>query len=211
MNVQAVTDHNSWFLFLTMTSPGVTADRDAVKHCRFDDILQEIPFGLCITGDAAYEPSKHMVLVHQGLDSLNPDNDNFNYYASQCWIQVKMAFGLMQMKWGILKRPTQYSIANLKWMIQSIGRLHNFVITECLGNKEDTEMAVPADPCDTSLAYLPSNPMDDDGNPIDIRPLTSYGQQRGHSEIRERMAQRIKKLGLQQPLTNCKKQTHDDT
>jgi DDE superfamily endonuclease len=202
VNVQAVTDHNSRFTFFSFASPGVTADRDAVRHCGLNALIEGLPFGACLIGDAAYEASEHMVPVFQGHARENKRNDNFNFYASQVRIRVEMAFGLLQAKWGILSRPIGCSIKNLKWLIQAVARLHNFVISERLAKNEGSEMVVPEDPSDTVPSYLPTIPKDRDGNIIDLHPLTSRAADAGTSELREYMADRVSNLGLERPLKN---------
>ena len=105
VNVQAACDHHSRFVSLAFASPGVTADRYAIRHCRLFDLIEALPFGICAIGDAAYQATKHMVSVYHGVDRTRVQNDNFNFFASQLRIRIEMAFGLMQMKWGILQRP----------------------------------------------------------------------------------------------------------
>ena len=183
VNVQAVTDHCSRFIYFAFASPGVTADRDAIVHCGLNLLVESLPFGLCVIGDAAYDASEHMVPVFQGLARENTRNDNFNFYASQVRIRVEMAFGLMQMKWGILQRPIGCCIKNLKWMIQAIARLHNFVINERLRRNEASKMNEPADPSNTVPSYLPTIPRDEDGNIIDLHPLTSQAAEKSTSEL----------------------------
>ena len=202
VNVQAVTDHHSRLIFFAFASPGVTADRDAVRHCGLDHLINSLPFGLCLIGDAAYDASENMVPVYQGVARENSRNDNFNFYASQLRIRVEMAFGLMQMKWGILSRPIGCSIKNLKWLIQAIARLHNFVISERIARNLGPEFHEPADPTDTVPSYLPTIPRDEDGNDIDLHPLTSRAAENGTSELREHMASRVAMLGLERPLKN---------
>ena len=202
VNVQAVTDHNSRFIFLAFGSPGVTADRDAIRHCSLNELVESLPFGLCVIGDAAYDASEHMVPVYQGMSRENARNDNFNFYASQCRIRVEMAFGLMQMKWGILQRPLACSLKNARWLIQAVGRLHNYVVNERLAGNEGPEMQAPSDPTNTVPSYLPTIPRDDEGNIIDLHPLTSRAVDNTTSELREYMAARVAMLGLERPAKN---------
>ena len=118
INIQAVADHHSRFIYLATAAPGVTPDRDAVKepHCSLSSHIESLPFGYCVIADAAYEATEHMVPVYQGLEKLKPKYDNFNFFASQCRIRVEMAFGLMQTKWGILLRPVGCRLHNVAWM-----------------------------------------------------------------------------------------------
>jgi hypothetical protein len=46
-------------------------------------LVESLPTGICIIGDAAYQPTKHMVPVYQGIDKLNTKYNNFNFFASQ--------------------------------------------------------------------------------------------------------------------------------
>jgi DDE superfamily endonuclease len=104
VNCQAATDHLSRFIYFALPAPGVSKDRDAVKHCGLKDLIEKLSKGICVIADAAYEPTEHMVPVYQGVDKLKPRYDNFNFYASQVRIRVKMAFRMMTNKWGILQR-----------------------------------------------------------------------------------------------------------
>lgn len=138
MNCQAVSDHHCRFTYFAVAAPGVSKDRDAIKTCGLTKYIKELPTGVCVSiGDVAYEATEHMVpSCYQGIDKFSPKYDNFNYYASQCRIRIEMAFGLMTKKWSILQRPSTVSLYNLKWMMQAIARLHNFVINERLSESE---------------------------------------------------------------------------
>jgi DDE superfamily endonuclease len=74
-----------------------------------------------------------------GLSKQDKDCDNFNYFASQCCIRIEMAFGLMQMKWGILWRPLKVNLGNIKYIMLAIARLHNFTINVCKEKKKKKE------------------------------------------------------------------------
>lgn len=50
-----------------------------------------------------------------------------------------MAFGLMVKKWGILTRPLEIKVRNVKRLIVAIGRLHNFCINERLAFQQQGE------------------------------------------------------------------------
>lgn len=128
VNIQACADHHSRFVHFAFAAPGVTGDRDAIKQCSLYNLVEGLPKGVCIIGDAAYTPTEHMVPIFQGADRLNARNDNFNFYASQCRIRVEMAFGMMQSKWGALQRPIGCTLSNMVWLSQGIARLHNYCI-----------------------------------------------------------------------------------
>jgi hypothetical protein len=63
---------------------------------------------------------------------LKKENDNFNFFASQLRIRIKMAFGLMTRKWGILQRLLSVGLPSIKHLICCIARLRNFCIDERL-------------------------------------------------------------------------------
>ena len=133
VNIQAVCDHWSRFTYIGLAAPGVTADRDAIEQCpHLYNAIEGLPFGICVIGDAAYEATEHMVPVYQGLEKTIPKYDNFNFFASQLRIRIEMAFGMMQMKWGILQSPLGCSLQHVGVLVQTIGRLHNYCINERL-------------------------------------------------------------------------------
>ena len=197
VNIQAVADYQSRFIYIGLAAPGVTADRDALEQCdRLYDAIEGLPFGMCIIGDAAYEATEKMVPVYQGYEKTIAKYDNFNFFASQLRIRIEMAFGMMQMKWGILQRPLGCSLKHVGVLIQCVGRLHNYVITERLQaeGKERPADRVPADPVSIDTAgsmYLPSMPHDADGDPINLEAMFNVGKRSGHSDMREWMVKRI--------------------
>jgi hypothetical protein len=189
VNIQAVADHHCRFLYLAVAAPGSTGDNDAIGQISISNRIAQLPVGYCIIGDAAYTPTEHLVPIYSGNDRLIKRNDDFNFYASQCRIRIEMAFGLMQMKWGILRQPQSCSLKNLKYQVHAIARLQNFVINERLG---ETVREAPK-----TLSYVPSEPQDKDGNPILITELSNLFP--GWSELREEMARNVEKKGLTRP------------
>jgi DDE superfamily endonuclease len=197
VNVQAVVDHQCRFTFIGIAGPGVMGDKDAVSETSLNDLIEGLPFGICVIGDAAYGPTEHLVPVYQGLAKSESRYDNFNYFVSQLRIRVEMALGMMNMKWGILNHPLGCSIRNLKWLIQAIGSLHNYCINERL-EREKIEAGFEAyhptrDPC--IPRYMPTVPSDSNGDPIDLGALFK-GTSEGHSNLRETMAGWVAKADL---------------
>jgi hypothetical protein len=192
VNIQAVADHHCRFTYLAVAAPGSTGDNDAMHQTSLAARIAALPLGYCIIADAAYTPTEHIVSIYAGIDRLNPRNDSFNFFASQCRIRIEMAFGLMQTKWGILRQPQSCSLANLKYQVHAIACLQNFVINERLGESIDE--------APRTISYLPSEPQDEDGNPILIDGLSNLFP--GWSELREQMAARIEKMSLTRPVGN---------
>ena len=191
VNIQAVADHHCRFTFIAFAGPSVMGDKDAVAETSLKDLIEGLPFGICVIGDAAYCPSEHLVPVYQGLAKAEPRYDNFNFYASQLRIRIEMAFGMMNMKWGILNHPINCSIRHVRWLIQAIGSLHNFCINERLerdrasGNETDIaldDLNIPR--------YIPTVPHDARGDPIDLGELLKITM-KGHLHLREHMAGRV--------------------
>jgi hypothetical protein len=88
--------------------------------------------------------------------------------------------------------------------MQCIARLHNWVITESIG-EEDV-------PTSNGNAFMPTVPHDVNGDPIENdRVFGNLASMRGHSELRERMVDRVERLvGLKRPASNRLKRTHND-
>jgi len=210
VNIQAVSDHHSRFIYFAFAAPGVTDDRDAIRHCGLKELIEELPFGICVIGDAAYEATEHLVPIYQGLEKLQRDKDDFNFYASQCRIRVEMAFGLMQIKWGILHRPLTCSLKNAKWLAQAIARLHNYVINERLAAKEDPTVEIRGNVETGRASYHPTVPNDAEGNPIPLKKLFE-GTIDGHSHLRDAMVKRVVSMGYQRPAANKRNNNNKPT
>jgi hypothetical protein len=197
VNIQAASDHLCRFIHFAFAAPGVTGDRDAIKQCSLHGLIEGLPAGICVIGDAAYEATEHLVPVYQGVDKRVQKYDDFNFFASQCRIRIEMAFGMMQAKWGILQRPLGCSINNMLWLAQAVARLHNYCINERLAATMSS-FEVP----DGSIpSYIPSVPHDEDGDPVQL--LHAFqGTNDGHSMLREYMATRVQQKQLQRPSAN---------
>jgi hypothetical protein len=194
VNVQAACDHHCRFISFAFAAPGVTGDRDAIKQCSLYQLIERLPMGFCVIGDAAYQPTEHMVPVYQGAEKLIPKYDNFNFFASQCRIRIEMAFGMMQAKWGILQRPLGCSMNNMHWLVQAIARLHNY----CVNERLEVSMS-PFEVPDSSIPrYIPTVPHNDDGDPVQLNHAFQ-GTNDGQSFLREWMASRVAAKDLMRP------------
>jgi hypothetical protein len=129
VNVQAVVDHHCRFIYMAVAAPGSQPDINALNMINLPRVLAAPPLGFFIIGDNAYPASKHLVPIFGGGDRSNQDNDNFNYYLSQCCIRVEMAFGLMTQRWGVLARPLCINPRGCIGIFMiTITRLHNYTI-----------------------------------------------------------------------------------
>jgi DDE superfamily endonuclease len=191
INVQAICDHHSRFTFVSIAAPGSVNDRDAIQENNLLNALDKLPKIYVVIGDAAYAPSERIVPMFYGINKNDPQCDNFNFYASQCRIRIEMAFGLMQMKWGILWRPIRVKFNNIKWIVLAIVALHNFTINERLLRSERSEKVGT----DDDRLYLESEDSSNDNDDCNIHL-------QGLSLIRDKMVERIAKLGLVRPPSN---------
>jgi DDE superfamily endonuclease len=203
INIQAICDHNCRFIFFALAAPGSTNNRDAVLETGIPNAIDKVPENFCIIGDAAYEPSERLVPLYYGISRLEPEHDNFNFYASQCRIRIEMAFGLMQMKWGILWRPMRVQLKNLKHITFAIARLHNFVIDERLLCQQTMEEVGTG----SEKYYNESDPDEDYVAELIVGSnytTTSSRKKylRGFSFIRDEMVNRVTELKLTCPVNN---------
>ena len=107
-------------------------DCDTIKETSLPSLLRNVLAGFIIIGDAPYKASEKIVPLSYGVDALVPENDNFNFYGSQCHICIKMAFGMMSQTWGILKCPLSGNMPFTTKIAICVACLHNFTINERL-------------------------------------------------------------------------------
>jgi hypothetical protein len=191
VNCQAVSDHLSRFIYFSVAGPGVMGDNSAVRQVDLFFLIENLPVPYCVIGDAAYQPTEHLVSMFYGSDKKRKINDNFNFYASQLRIRVEMSFGLMTRKWGILWRPITVKMAELKFLAIAIAQLHNYCINERIGYSE-------AEHPDPALeARILGRTQD-----VGIAEAAAEVEAASHDfngwwGNREQMAQRIQNLGLE--------------
>ena len=84
--------------------------------------------------------SEKLLAPYSGTSRTScPANDDFNFFLSQIRIRIEMAFGLLKVKWRILRKPLEVSLmnGNCSKTIEASMTLHNFVINEQLDDFED--------------------------------------------------------------------------
>lgn len=77
-----------------MNCPGSQNDRTAFKVSGFPKLLEALPKGYYIVGDAAY-PGSDVVLVPYPGTKVSDSQDALNYYLSQCRIAIGQTFGIL--------------------------------------------------------------------------------------------------------------------
>ena len=91
--------------FFAVAAPGKSSDQAAIERTRLPAALDTLPLGSFVVGDAAYKLSDKCITPFTGSQLLNPTKDAYNYFLSQVWIRIEMAFRLLTTKWQILKNP----------------------------------------------------------------------------------------------------------
>jgi hypothetical protein len=93
INIQASCNHLSRFSFIVVAGPGSTGDRAASKRCGLYNLIENLPGTFAAIGDCAYKPTEHMTPIYGGNEGRKPENDTFNFFASQLrigfWVDGK--------------------------------------------------------------------------------------------------------------------------
>jgi hypothetical protein len=190
-------DHNCKFSSVGVAGPGVLGDREAIRQIPLTELIEKLPGLFCAIGDCAYTPTEHLVPIFRGDQAKYHKNNNFNFFASQLRIRIKMAFGLMVKKWGIIGRPLNVKLANVKHIVLAIARLHNYCIDKRL-LQEDTPAA------NQLVVFTPSNLAFDQHSTRDQAAVEEFEEKisefvSGRCQNRDRMVGEIHALQLTRP------------
>jgi hypothetical protein len=127
INLQAACDARCRFVAASMNTPGSTNDYSAYLCSYIAELVEALPYGRYVVGDAAYPLSNKMLTPIPGT-KLGVHEDAFNYFQSSMRITIERAFGILVARWGILWRPMRCSTAHCCAATQACLRLHNFCI-----------------------------------------------------------------------------------
>ncbi|CAM9744590.1 unnamed protein product, partial [Hapterophycus canaliculatus] len=94
VNFQGICDAQCRIIAWTMNCPGSQNDRTAFKFSGFEDLLNNLPPGYYILGDAAYPASDRVPVPYPGT-SLSASQDAFNLYQSHGRMAVEQTYGIM--------------------------------------------------------------------------------------------------------------------
>merc|ERR1711982_33935 len=83
--------------------------------------------GFYFIGDSAYSLQSFLLTPFDQVYHGSPEY-NFNFFHSSSRICVECTFGEVDLRWGILWRPLQFSLKNNIHVIDACLRLHNFII-----------------------------------------------------------------------------------
>lgn len=111
---QAICDAQYRIIAWTMNCPGSQNDRTAFKFSGFEKhLLDNLPDGFFIVGDAAYPASDRVLVPYPGT-LLSHSQDAYNYYQSQLRMAIEQTFGIMVSGVQRLLREW-YSAENTEW------------------------------------------------------------------------------------------------
>ena len=206
LNVQAICDSRLRFLFFAVAKPGGSSDLRAHEGLSIQEIIENLPDGIYVLGDAAYMLSEHVIVPFTGGDRMDPSKDTYNYYLSQLRIRIEMAFGLLCTKWEVLQKNLKCSLAKNSKMVEACARLHNFVIEEDRADDFDEE-SYNADNFENVLKIkkLPESPLNWGYLPT-VEPLESIP---GTSRTREVILQHVAENGYRRPSHNVERRRQE--
>lgn len=208
INMQAACDEECRFTYAAIAGPGSANDRVAIQETKLYGLMNNMPEGFVVIGDAAYEPTERLIPLFYGPQGDERQNDNFNYYGSKLRIRIEMAFGMMVNKWPILEKPLKCAFRSVRIVLLSIATLHNFCINERIAKGDYDPQNKFTWACGDEVAqYKPSVPMTNgvgEGDPIPPPDDAYFYRIPGHSHTRLEMVFRIQDLNLVRPVPPVK-------
>ena len=112
VNIQAVCDHNSHFLFIGVAGPGIMGDCWAIHECRLSNLVESTRRVLYCIRDCTYTPTEKLHPIYRSEQSAKERYDNFNFYASQLRIHIEMVMWLRNGEY--YRGQSQYQSATSK-------------------------------------------------------------------------------------------------
>eukprot|EP00037_Helgoeca_nana_P003094 m.38083 g.38083 ORF g.38083 m.38083 type:complete len:489 (+) comp13287_c0_seq1:277-1743(+) len=132
VNCQAVADHESRFLWMSIRCPGSSHDSLA---WRVSDLSVELAHaigkrGYWLAADDAYAQSAPILTPYPGRN-IGDIKDVFNFYHSSARMRVEMAFGQLVARFGIFWRPLRFKTLDKVTLVVSVAmKLHNCCVED---------------------------------------------------------------------------------
>ena len=144
VNVQAIVDKKKRILYRSILSRGAEHDSTAFKNSSLykwliDNWNNLKEKGYYFIGDSAYGIRSFLHTPYDNAIHGTPE-DNYNFFHSSSRISVECAFGEIDLRWGILWRPLQYSLERNVQIIDATMRLHNFIVDHRPGNEQSIDI-----------------------------------------------------------------------
>ena len=139
MNIQAVADHNYYFIDVLIKWPGSVHDvrmfsisnlfqslrNETISQCRKVIVDGQPEIRMCILVDPVYPQLPYLT-----KEFANGDKDQrekvFGYRLSSVRMVIKCVFGRLKARFGSLRREIDIKLDNLSQCINSFFILHNF-------------------------------------------------------------------------------------
>jgi hypothetical protein len=199
LNCQAMCDSRLRFLLFTVIAPGQTNDAVAYEETGLHEILNELPSGLYVAGDAAYILTEHLLVPFTGSCRLDLDKDSYNFYLSQLRIRIEMSFGLLTTKWRCLRKKLETTLVNSAKIIEACARMHNYVL-DCKIEKEEVEPG-EKDEAEHEIHVMPDSPLGWGYLPT----IEVFHSLPGTSLTREAVVRKIARGGFRRPAHNLER------
>jgi len=131
LNCQVVSDVNGHILDISITHGAATSDIIAFEASSLFGRLEAgiLQPGLTLFGDNAYLNNSYMASPYPNATGTR---DAYNFFHSQLRIRVECCFGMLTMRWGILRMamPLNTSMVKVIAMVNALAKLHNFCLDE---------------------------------------------------------------------------------
>ena len=168
LNVQAICDGDTRFIYVATGAPGSMHDSAAWAQTRLGTDLGNNVLNLgrfFFIGDDAYAISLFLQCPWPG-QKLPMGKDAFNYFLRQLRQTIERSFGILNKRWGVLQRPLRLSLADCGDLIAALMKLHNFIVD----HSPDAADATGTSACDVDE---PSMTISDERAPGDSQEYTS--------------------------------------
>jgi hypothetical protein len=200
LNCQGLCDSDLRFLHFSVIAPGKTADCRAFEDTGLMAVVDNLPSGIYLVGDAAYMLTEHMLVPFTGSEKLDVEKDAYNFFQSQVRIRIDMAFGRLTTKWRILRRKLESSLMVSSQVLTACAMLHNFVIDRQLGRQGIVQVDVEEDP-QLEIIAMPDSPLGWGYLPT-VEELVPIA---GTSQTREIVLRKVTREGLRRPAHNVER------
>ena len=202
LNVQAVCDRQSRFIFFGVVAPGKCGDQVAFERTPLSQYIKTLPAGYFLIGDAAYSVGESILTPFTGGHRNDPVKDAFNFFLSQLRIRIEMAYGLLTNKWRILHSPLQTNLGRASDILMACARLHNYCIDEDggtdLSNDEAQTLIQRMQPVNNAPFGWPFCPT-----------VEAYRSIPGTSMMRDMLLRRVEQQGMRRPNANVERHRYE--
>jgi hypothetical protein len=181
-----MSNHRGKFLYFAVAAPGSFPDAKALALTRLQKWIESLPHGFYVLADNAYVISEHVLIPFSGSQRDAPQNSCYNYFLSQLRIRIEQAFGQYSVRWRIIRKPLETSLATSSLILTTCARLHNFVIDNDW--QRDEEITLSDVVGSLNEIFRPS--------------LTRFDTQPGASFLRDLIVAYIEQNGYRRPSYN---------